>query len=287
VTVGLLDGKVVLITGAARGQGRAHAVAMAREGAAIIAVDIDHQVQTCAFDTARESDLKRTVKDVEALGQPIIARVADVRSSAALDAVVAEGLSRFGKIDVAVANAGIYSTAALWETDDQTWDEMIDINLTGAWRTLKAVAPHMIDRDSGSIVLTASVNGLRGNPDSAHYAAAKHGVLGLMRSAALQLGPYRIRVNAVCPGVIDTPMTNWQGMYDRMAGRPGGDRLDYERAAQHSSVIAGLGALPADAIANAVVWLASDRAYAITGQAVVIDAGLTTLPGYNHEPVAP
>ncbi|WP_280216710.1 mycofactocin-coupled SDR family oxidoreductase [Nocardia neocaledoniensis] len=285
--MGLLDGKVAFITGAARGQGREHAVTMAREGADIIAVDIDQQVESCAFDTARESDLQETVKEVEALGARITARIADVRSSPELDATVAEGLAQFGKIDIVVANAGIYSTALLWETDDQTWDQMIDINLTGVWRTIKSVAGHMIERRSGSIVLTASVNGLLGNPISAHYAAAKHGVLGLMRSAALQLGPHRVRVNAVCPGVIDTPMTNWQGMYDRMAGHPGGNRSDYENAARHSSILGGLGALPPETVANAAAWLASDGAFAVTGQAITIDAGLTALPGFNHAPVQP
>ena len=285
--MGQLDGKVVLVTGAARGQGRAHAVTMAREGADIIAIDIDRQIDTVPYDTARPGDLQQTVAEVERLDRRIVAEVADVRSSDALDAVVRKGLEAFGRIDVLVANAGIFSQARLWEMDEQTWDDVMDVNLKGVWRTMKAVLPHMIERRTGSIVLTSSVNGLRGNGGAAHYAATKHGVLGLMKSAALELGPHGIRVNAVCPGLVDTPMTNWQGMYDQMAGRPGADRSDYDRAALHYGIIAGQGALPPETIADAAVWLASDAALGVTGQAVVVDSGHLTMPGFNPAPAGP
>jgi SDR family mycofactocin-dependent oxidoreductase len=285
--MGRLDDKVVLVTGAARGQGRAHAVTMAREGAEIIAVDIDRQIGTVPYGTARAEDLQQTAAEVEGLGRKIVAQVADVRSSEDLDAAVREGLSVFGRIDVLVANAGIFSQAPLWEMDEQTWDDVMDVNLKGVWRTMKAVLPHMIGRRSGSVVLTSSVNGLRGNGGAAHYAATKHGVLGLMKSAALELGPHRIRVNAVCPGLVDTPMTNWQGMYDQMAGRPGADRGEYDRAAGHYGIIAGQGALPPETIADTAVWLASDAAFGVTGQAVVVDAGHLTMPGFNPAPSSP
>ncbi|RFU19129.1 mycofactocin-coupled SDR family oxidoreductase [Geodermatophilus marinus] len=282
-----LAGKVALVTGAARGQGRAHAVTLAREGADVVAVDIDAQVATVPYDTAREDDLRETAAAVEALDRRILARTADVRSSAALAEVVAEGLDAFGQIDVLVANAGVFSQAPFWEMDEQTWDDVLDVNLKGVWRCMKAVAPHMVGRRSGSIVLTSSVNGFRGNPGAAHYAASKHGVLGLMRSAALELGPHRVRVNAVCPGLVDTPMVNWPGLYDRMAGRPGGTRADFEAAALHYGILGGQGGLPPETVADAAAWLASDGAWAVTGQAIAVDAGHLALPGFNPAPLAP
>lgn len=279
-----LQGKVALVTGAARGQGRAHAVTLAREGADVVAVDIDRQIDSVPYDTARGDDLQETVAAVEALDRRIVARTADVRSSAALEAAVAAGLAEFGRIDVLVANAGIYSMAPLWEMDDEQWQDVVDVNLTGVWRSMKAVAPHMMERRTGSIVLTSSVNGFEGNPGAAHYAATKHAVLGLMRSAALELGPHGVRVNAVCPGLIDTPMTNWPGIYDKMAGRPGGDRTDYEASARHFGVLAGQGALPPEVVAHAAAYLASEEAAAITGQTVVVDSGHLALAGYNPAP---
>ena len=160
-----LEDKVALVTGAARGQGRAHAVTLAREGAAIIAVDIDRQIETVPYGTAREEDLRATVAEVERLDRRIVARTADVRSADALAAVVADGLDAFGQIDVLVANAGVFSQAPFWEMDEQTWDDVMDVNLKGVWRTMSAVAPHMIERRAGSIVLTSSVNGSAATPE--------------------------------------------------------------------------------------------------------------------------
>ena len=282
-----LQGKVVLVTGAARGQGRAHAVAFAREGAEVIAVDIDAQIESVPYGTARAADLAETVAQVEALDRRIVARTADVRDGAALAAVVAEGLETFGHVDTLVANAGIFSQAPFWEMDEQQFRDVLEVNLLGVWRSMSAVAPHMIERRSGSMVLVSSVNGVRGNAGAAHYAASKHGVLGLMRSAALELGPHGIRVNALCPGLVDTPMTNWPGLYDQMAGRPGGTRDDFEAGALHYGILGGQGALGPEAVADAAVWLASDGAYGVTGQAIPVDAGHLALPGYNPAPVRP
>ncbi|MEU1955997.1 mycofactocin-coupled SDR family oxidoreductase [Nocardia rhamnosiphila] len=282
--MGLLNGKVAFITGAGRGQGRAHAVTLAKEGADIVAVDVDGDIDTADFPMARESDLKETAAQVGEVGRRIIWKVADVRSQDALDAVVKEGIDTFGKVDIAVANAGIYAHASLLTMTDRQWDEMIDVNLTGVWRTMRAVIPHMVERREGSIVLTSSTNGLVGNANAAHYTAAKHGVLGLMRSAALELGAYRIRVNAVCPGLVDSAMTNWQGMYDRMAGHEGGTREDWVRASQHSTIIAKQGGMPPEQIAKAAAWLAADTNFTMTGHALVVDAGTTEMPGFNPNP---
>ncbi|MGY1743561.1 MULTISPECIES: mycofactocin-coupled SDR family oxidoreductase [unclassified Blastococcus] len=282
-----LQGRVVLVTGAARGQGRAHAVAFAREGADVVAVDLDGDVDTVPYATARAADLAETAAQVEALDRRVVTRTADVRDGAALAAAVEEGLEAFGRIDVLVANAGVFSQAPFWELTEQQFREVLDVNLLGVWRSMSAVAPHMIERGSGSMVLVSSVNGLRGNPGAAHYAASKHGVLGLMRSAALELGPHGVRVNALCPGLVDTPMTNWPGLYDKMAGRPGGTRADFESSALHYGVLGGQGALGPEAIADAAVWLAADGAYGVTGQAFPIDAGHLAMPGYNPAPVRP
>ena len=262
-------------------------MAAARAGADVIATDLDRPIAGVRYRLATADDLAETGRLVEQTGRRVLTRVADVRSSDALDAAVAEGLETFGKIDVLIANAGIFTQAPFWEMDEQTWDDVQDVNLKGVWRTMKAVTPHLIERKTGALILTTSVNSVMGNPAAAHYTAAKHGVLGLMRSAAQTLGPLGIRVNSVAPGLIDTPMTNFQELYDQMAGHPGADRSDYDRAALHYGILAGQGALPPETIADAAVWLASDGSYAVTGQNIVVDAGHTILPGFNPAPVAP
>lgn len=285
--MGILDGKVVFITGAGHGQGRAHAVTAAREGADVIVTDLDQPIEGVRYQLATADDLAETARLVRETGRQVVSRVADVRSSEALDAAVAEGIETFGKIDVLIANAGIFTQAPFWEMDEQTWDDVQNVNLKGVWRTMKAVTPHLIERGTGSIILTTSVNSVMGNPAAAHYTAAKHGVLGLMRSAAQTLGPLGIRVNSVAPGLVDTPMTNFQELYDQMAGHPGADRSDYDKAALHYGILARQGALPPETIANAAAWLASDGSYAVTGQNIVVDAGHTIMPGFNPAPIVP
>jgi SDR family mycofactocin-dependent oxidoreductase len=280
-----LAGKVALVTGAARGQGRSHALALAREGADIVALDVCRDVPTTPYPLATPDDLRTTAKDVEALDRRIVTGECDVRSSADLDAAVAAGLDAFGKIDILVANAGVWGLGALWELTDAQWQDMIDINLTGVWRTLKAVVPAMIRGRGGSIILTSSVNGFEAGAGMTHYVAAKHGVLGLMRNAALELGPHNIRCNAVCPGIVDTKMNDWQGAYDMMAGGPGGTPEDRRVAAYNWSALAGRGLLRPAAISGAVVWLASDDARDVTGVALPVDGGHMILPGMNPSPV--
>ena len=268
-----LAGKVALITGAARGQGRAHAVRLAQEGADIIAVDICETVGSTPYGGASPEDLAQTAKEVEALDRRVLTRKADVRDSAALAAAVADGLSEFGHLDIVCANAGIASYAPAWELEDDVWQEMIDVNLTGAWKTTKAVIPTMIEQGTGgSIILTSSIAGLIAFPQLAHYTSAKHGVTGLMRTLAVELAPYSIRVNSVHPTTVDTPMIDNEAVYSLFLGTPGATRADAEVGMK------AMNALPvpwveAVDISNAVLWLASDEARYVTGTTQVIDAG--------------
>src|SRR3984885_344976 len=179
---GRVQGKVAFITGAARGQGRSHAVRLAGGGAAITAVDIAGPVPSVsAYPPATEEDLAETVGQVEALDRRIVARKADVRDAAALRAAVDDGVAQLGRLDIVVANAGIYQPTPALELDDAAWQEMIGINLTGVWNTVKAALPHLIAGGGGSVVLTSSVLGLRASALSVHYNTAKHGVVGIMR----------------------------------------------------------------------------------------------------------
>jgi SDR family mycofactocin-dependent oxidoreductase len=279
--MGMLDGQVALITGGARGQGRAHAVTCAREGADVIIADVIDQLPTVSYKLATKDDLDETVRLVQAHGRRAIAAQADVRSQEQLDAAVTAGLAEFGKIDILIANAGIWTLGSFWELTDQQWEEMIGVNLTGAWKAAKAVAPHMIERRSGSIVIIASVNALEAGQYTAHYVAAKHGLIGLMRNVALELAPYGVRCNAICPGAVKTPMTNHQGAWDMFAGHPGGTEEDMTEAGHHYTLLAGTSWLDPQDVANAALYLNSDLASRVTGATITVDAGHLTLSGYN------
>jgi SDR family mycofactocin-dependent oxidoreductase len=264
--------------------GRAHAVALAREGADVVACDLLDEIASVPYGLARAEDLRETADEVERLGRRVIAAEVDVRDQGQLDGLVARTIDELGGVDILVANAGIWSMDPFWQLTDEKWQDMIDVNLTGVWRSAKAVAPHMIERRRGAMVLISSSNGLEGASAYAHYVAAKHGVIGLMRSIALELGPHDVRCNAVCPGTIDTPINNWQGAYDMMAGRPGGTREDLVEGTRHWSILAGRSVLPATAVSNAVVWLVSDESADITGVALPVDGGHMILPGFNPAP---
>jgi len=273
--MGRVEGKVAFITGAARGQGRAHAVRLAQEGADIIAIDVEDQVETSFVPTASAADMAETVKLVEDLDRRILARTADVRDLAAMQAVVDEGVAEFGGLDIVCANAGIASLGAVWELPEHQWQEMIDINLTGVWKTAKVAIPAMIEQGrGGSIILTSSVAGVVALPNLGHYVAAKHGVVGLMRSLAVELAPHAIRCNTVHPGTIDTPIVAHQAMYELLTGTPGADR---EYAAQNVMAINALKIpwLEAVDISNAVLYFASDESRYVTGNTHVVDAGMS------------
>lgn len=284
--MGLLDGKVALITGGARGQGRAHALTSAREGADVVLVDVATDLDTVPYPLAAKEDLLETARLVQELGRRAVAVVGDVRSQASLDDAVALGVRELGKVDVLIANAGILSSAPVWEMSEQQWQDMLDVNLTGVWRSVKAVLPHMIERRTGSIVLTSSANGDEPDMNIAHYTSAKHGVLGLMRSVALEAAQFGIRCNAIKPGFIASPMTSWQGMLDLYAGHEGGTLEDMRKAGYHFNALPQPMMQP-EASARAALYLNSDLAAEITGVALDIDAGHRMLPHYNMAPDIP
>lgn len=281
--MGRMSGKVALVTGAGRGQGRSHALTLAREGADIIALDVPSTIETIEYETASAEDLRETVKGIEELDRRVLAFEGDARSQQALDEAVAAGVEEFGRIDVLVANHGVLSIDPFWEMSEQRWTEMLDVNLTGVWRACKAVAPQMIAQQSGSIVMTASINAFETQAGYAHYNASKAGVFSLMKNVAIELGGYGIRANCVCPGAANTRIANWQGLYDRLLW-PGAGAADLMDATKHWTALKGRKLLEPQSISNAVLWLASDDAADVTGVALPIDAGHLILPGYNGTP---
>jgi (+)-trans-carveol dehydrogenase len=272
---GRLQNKVAFITGAARGQGRSHAIRLAQEGADIIAVDICDQVDSVPYDLARPEDLAETVSQVEALDRRIVATQADVRDLGALTKAVDDGVAELGRLDIVSANAGIVSYGTLDDITEQTWQDMIDINLTGVWRTVRASLPHIrAGGRGGSIILTSSTAGLIAYPGIGHYTAAKHGVVGLMRTLALELAPEMIRVNSVHPTSVNTDMVNNEATYKLFV--PGVENPTTEQFAEVSTQMQALPipwVEPVD-ISNAVLFLASDEGRYITGVALPVDAGV-------------
>jgi SDR family mycofactocin-dependent oxidoreductase len=268
--MGKLEGKVAFITGAARGQGRSHAIRLAQEGADIIAVDICAQIQSVPYPMATPDDLAQTVKEVENLDRRIFSRQADVRDAAALAAAFEAGVAELGPVDIVLANAGIAPMSI--HEPQSAWQDVIDVNLTGVFNTMETAIPSMIAGGrGGAVVLTSSTAGINGiggpTRGGLGYAAAKHGVVGLMRSYANNLAPHSIRVNSVHPTGVNTPMVVNEAMQEFLAQDP-----------SLSNAMAN--ALPIDMveavdISNAIVWLVSDDARYVTGVTLPVDAGFT------------
>ena len=262
-----LEGKVAFITGAGRGQGRAHAIRLAKEGADIIAIDACVDFDTVRYAMASEEDLQETVKEVEALDRRMIATKTDVRDAAAVTKAVNDGVAELGKLDIVVANAAICSWQKWDDTSPQVWQDTLDINLTGAWNTMVAGTPHLIKNGGGSIICTSSTSGLKGTPWLGPYVAAKHGVVGIVRMMANELARHNIRVNTVHPTGVNTPLaTN-----------------GFEVLNQYIEEDPKMGPIftnpmpvelldPVD-ISNAVLYLASDEARYVTGTQLKVDAG--------------
>ena len=272
--VGRVAGKVAFITGAARGQGREHAIRLAEEGADIIAVDLCADVDAAGYPGATAADLDETAKLVEKSGRRIVTATADVRDLDGLRAALQQGVDELGRPDIVVANAGISGTPApAAEIAEAAWQTMLDINLTGVWHTVKVAVPHMSDGRGGSIILVSSMLGLRGGGYMAHYASAKHAVVGLMNSLANELAPQWIRVNTIHPGNIRTPMLD-NDQFTRMM-RPDLSAPTLDDAAE---VVGQFHMLPAPliearAVSDAVLFLSSDESKYITGASLPIDAG--------------
>lgn len=264
-----LAGQVAYVTGGARGQGRSHCVRLARAGADVIAIDACGPVaEDNGYPPAQPDDLAETVRLVEAEGRKMLAESIDVRDAAGQQRVVAEGLDRFGRLDIVVANAGVLNWGRLWEISARQWQDVLDINLTGVWNTIKAVVPPMIEAgNGGSIITISSAAGIKAVPGCGHYCASKFGVVGLTNALAVELGEFGIRVNSIHPYGTDTPMGNDVSMYQVFADHP---------TYVHSF---SPGALPTesladpDLISDIVVWLASDASALLTAAQIPADKG--------------
>jgi SDR family mycofactocin-dependent oxidoreductase len=263
-----LTDRVALVTGAARGLGKAQALALAEAGADLALCDGPAEIPNIPYPLGGKEELEATAREVEQLGRRCVTAVADVRSGHELSELVDRTVDQLGHLDIVVANAGVVSYGPAWELLDEQWDDVIAVNLTGAWQTCKAALPAMLDHRAhagGAVILVASVAALRGIRGVAHYVAAKHGLVGLMRTLAIELAPHGIRANAVCPTVVETPM---------MSNSYLGALVD---AADDPTVLRN--ALPVERIepadvAYAVRWLVSDEARYVTGVALPVDAGL-------------
>lgn len=272
--MGRVEGRVAFITGAARGQGRSHALLLAGEGADIVALDVSRQVDTVPYPTATAEDLAETVRLVEKLDRRIFATEADVRDLAAVQKAVDDGVAQLGRLDIVIANAGISTPAPTLEMDELTWSTMIDINLTGVWKTVKAAVPHIIAGGvGGSVVITSSLAALTANENTAHYSAAKAGLVGFMRVLAKELAPKSIHVNTVHPTTVATDMILNEATYRLF--RPDLEnptREDFEVAARTMNALPTAALDPID-ISNAILYLVSDDGRYVTGTTHVVDAG--------------
>ena len=269
-----LDGRTALITGAARGQGRAHALRLSAEGANVVVTDVGHDLDEVGYPLATTADLDETADLVARTGGRVLAMTADVRSQADLDAAVAAGQAEFGPIDIVCANAGVTTYGKAWRLSEPEWLAVVDVNLNGVWRTVKAAVPGMIEAGrGGAIVITSSAGGRRGIPNAAHYVSTKHGLVGLMRTLANELARYQIRVNTVHPTAVDTPMIHNPMTYKLFCPdveQP--TRADAEGRFRPGNPL-GVPWIQPEDVSNAIAWLVSDEGKYVTGAEIPVDAG--------------
>jgi (+)-trans-carveol dehydrogenase len=271
---GRVAGKVAFITGAARGQGRSHAVRLAQEGADIIAADLCDEVASVGYPLATRQDLDETARQVAALGQRVIAIQADVRDYLGLAKALSDAVAELGRLDIVSANAGILSHGTADSLTEASWQDMIDINLTGVWHTAKAAVPHLIASGrGGSIVLTSSGVVMKGTANFAHYVSAKHGIVGLTRTMARELAPHWIRVNALHPGNVDTAMLRNPETLRLFRPDLENPTVDDVTAAFQATNAMPVPWVESVDISNALLFLASDEARYVTGVSLPVDAG--------------
>jgi SDR family mycofactocin-dependent oxidoreductase len=268
-----LEGRVALVTGAARGQGRAHAVRLANEGADIIAVDVCAPVSaTIPYPGATSDELVETARAVENSGRKAFIREVDIRNLADLQQLVTDAVDQFGRLDIVVANAGILSFARLWEMSEEHWDTVIDVNLSGTWRTLRAAVPAMINLgNGGSIIIVSSTTGLKATPGNGHYSASKHGLVGLTNALAIELGEYGIRVNSIHPYAVTTPMGSSEEMLTFLSEHP--SYLHSLSPMPYRALGAPEEFMSPEDISDVVAWLAGDGSASMSGSQVVVDRG--------------
>lgn len=266
--MGKLTGKVVLITGAARGQGRSHALRLAHDGANIIAVDICNKLPHIDYPSATPENLQQTVKEVEAVGGKIFAAQADVRDRAALSAAIDDGVAQFGRLDSVIANAGIITLQDWSEVTPQLWQDILDINLTGVWNTAQLAIHHLLDAGGGSVIFTSSAAGIKGVPFMQPYTAAKHALVGLARSLAFELAEHNIRVNTIHPTGVETTMNSESSM-----NKLGDLITKHPRLGGMFTNAMDVQMIQPQDVSNAIAFLVSDEARYITAHTMTVDAG--------------
>jgi SDR family mycofactocin-dependent oxidoreductase len=264
--------KTVLVTGSARGQGRADALAFAREGANLILNDVCHSLETIPYQLGSDRDLESLASEIRALGRKVLVSKVDVRDAKGVRKMIEDGARKFGRIDVLYCNAGVFAKRYPQDITEAEWDVMLDVNLKGAFLCSKFAIPQMIKQNYGRIVMNSSVEGLVACPACAHYIAAKHGMIGLTRALAVDLGRYNITVNAVCPGGVATGLMDY---VDDFYSKHQEYKRDTAAIAGAWTVIPEHQVLRPEDVTGAVLWLASDEAQCVTGIALPVDTGFT------------
>ncbi len=275
---GTLAGRVAFVTGAARGQGRSHAVRLAAEGADIVAIDVCGPISdTITYPPATPEELTETASAVETTGRKVLAREVDIRDLAAQQQVVADAIDQFGRLDIVVANAGVLSWGRMFEMSEEQWDSVIDVNLNGTWRTVRAAVPAMIEAgNGGSIIIVSSSAGLKATPGNSHYAASKHGLVAITNSLALEVGEYGIRVNSIHPYSIGTPMVEPEAMMEIFGKYPtyihSFSPMPF-RPVNHQGKKGLQEFMTAEEVSDVVAWLAGDGSATISGSQIAVDRG--------------